>query len=341
MYFYKYPSIENFQNFIKTYKGKQTFVGLTEDKQPIFKQKTLDSVTLIGTIKLHGTNAGVTVLPDGTIYIQKRSDSMLLDPKLGHIHFGFMQFVYENKQWFIDLANQIDDNRKDPITFFGEWCGPGIQKGVGISQIDVKRFFIFAIQIQGESPTWLDFSNIPYKRPNERIWFINMFGKYTLNANFNDAVTLLQQLDAITLAVENECPVAKEFGVSGIGEGVVWSGRDSDGMYIQFKHKGTKHQKPKGPRSSNPDVKIENPNIQKFIDTIDIDNRLQQCYHELYENSIPSRKETSAVLNWVYGDICKEESHLIQELSLELINLRPALMEVIRNKFFDDINNSL
>lgn len=343
--FRKYPSTENFQNFVKSYKLQKKFVGLTDDNTPIFEEIELGDIELTGTIKLHGTNAGVTITSD-KVFVQKRSDAMPLDITKGEFHFGFMNFVHSNEKWFRNLYEQL---LSDPalcltsdsvLTIFGEWCGPGIQKGVAISQIPDKKFFIFGIQVQDDG-RWLNLKHIPYKSHNERIWFITMFKTYTLRANMNDAAGLLEQLNTITLEVEKECPVAKEFGVSGIGEGVVWSGRDSDGMYIQFKHRGTRHQKPKGPRSSNPDVKIENPNIQKFIDTIDIDNRLQQCYHELYENSIPSRKETSVVLNWVYGDICKEESHLIEELKLELINLRPTLMEAIRNKFFTDINNSL
>ena len=49
----------------------------------------------------------------------------------------------------------------------------------------------------------------------------------------------------ITEAVENECPVGKHFGVSGVGEGVVWTcvseGWNDSGTW--FKVKGEAHVK--------------------------------------------------------------------------------------------------
>lgn len=345
--FYKYPSIENFQNFIKTYKGKKQFDGLDENNQPIFKDRVFNEIELTGTVKLHGTNAAVNVFPDGSIYIQKRSASMPLDITKGNAHFSFMQFVYDNQEWFKKARKTVvevygNQFENSPITFFGEWCGPGIQKGVGISQIDKKRFFIFGIQEQ-ISNKWFQLSQIPYNDYTECIWYIAMFGTYTLRANFNDAVTLLEQLDSITLSVENECPVAKEFGVSGIGEGVVWSGYDKDVNFIQFKHKGDKHQNPgkKTPKIKTDKDIIDNSKIQKFISTVDIVNRLKQCYHELYENQVPSKRETGPVINWVSADIIKEEYHLMKELGIDVADIKTDLSRTIRELFFEDIDNSL
>lgn len=345
--FFKYPSIENFQNFLKTYKLKRSFIGLDENNQPIFEEKELPEVVLTGTVKIHGTNAGVTVNQDGSMYIQKRSDSMPLDITKGGAHFGFMQFVYDNQSWFINMRRHILSKFKQfpeytSLTFFGEWAGPGIQKNVGISQIDKKRFFIFGIQEQFNE-TWLPLSEIEYNEFNERIWFMPMFKKYTLRANFNAAAILLEQLDAITLEVENECPVAKEFGISGIGEGVVWTGVDSEGRFICFKHKGEKHQaksrEPKEPKEKA--EKAENSNVTEFINSVDIINRLQQCYHEKYENIVPGKQETGKVLSWVFDDIIKEEYHLLSELNLQVSEVKSDLMNAIRLLFFKDIDNSL
>lgn len=342
--FFPYPKIENFQNFIKTYKAKQAFIGLTENNEPIFEKALLENVNLVGTVKLHGTNAGVTVFPDGEIYIQKRSAAMKLSIVNGPAHFGFMQFVFDNQQWFLKAyedVKKLSEVENPIITFFGEWAGPGIQKGVGISQIPDKKFFIFGVQEQ-TTGKWIPLSTIPYNTFNERIWYINMFQKFYVDANMNDAAGLLEQLNTITLEVEKECPVAKEFGISGIGEGIVWTGYDSNNNFIRFKVKGDKHQKKSNaPKVKNSTEKIDNPGIKEFIDQIDITGRLQQCYHSLYENEVPSKAETGKVLNWVFNDIVTEEYHLMKELDINVSDLKPHLMVAIRLIFFNDINESL
>jgi hypothetical protein len=340
--FNKYPSTENFHNFVKTYKGKKTFIGLDEGNNPIFEIPELQPVELVGTIKLHGTNAGVT-LNDREIYVQKRTDSLPLDITKGDTHFGFMNFAHSNQQWFKDLRSQIVNkfnlSSDEPITIFGEWCGPRIQKGVAISQIPDKKFFVFGIQLPNTGQ-WLNLSDIPYNVYSERIWFITMFKTYKLNANFNDVATLSQQLETITLEVENECPVAKEFGVSGIGEGLVWSGVDDRGNFVRFKTKGKKHSKPSRTPKSESENSI-NPAIAKFIESVDIVNRCQQCYHSEFENEVPDKSKTGIVLNWVFKDIINEEYHLLNELGLEVADVKPSLMESIRSVFFEDIIKSL
>ena len=342
--FFPYPKIENFQNFIKTYKGKRNFVGLTENKEPIFEEVPLENVNLVGTVKLHGTNAGVTVFPDGEIYIQKRSAAMKLSIVNGPAHFGFMQFVFDNQQWFLKAyedVKKLSEVENPIITFFGEWAGPGIQKGVAISQMTDKKFFIFGVQEQTTN-IWIPLSAISYNNPNPRIWYINMFKKFYVDANMNDAVGLLEQLNTITLEVEKECPVAKEFGISSIGEGIVWTGYDSNNNFIRFKVKGDEHQnKSNAPKVKNSTEKIDNPGIKEFIDQIDITGRLQQCYHILYENEVPNKSETGKVLNWVFEDIVTEEHHLTKELNITVAELKPYLMVAIRELFFADINNSL
>jgi hypothetical protein len=344
--FHKYPSTENFQNFIKSYKSKKEFLGLGPDNSPIFKEIELGDIELSGTIKLHGTNAAITISSD-KIFVQKRSDSMPLDMTKGDFHFGFMNFVHSNSKWFRNLYEQLTSDPtlnltpESVLTIFGEWCGPGIQKGVAISQIPDKKFFIFGIQVQDDG-RWLNLSQIPYKSHNERIWFITMFKTYTLRANLKDVAKLSQELSTITLEVENECPVAKEFGVSGIGEGLVWTGVDHLGNFIKFKTKGDKHQKVNGGNAQKIKVlKDANPNVNKFISEVDISNRLQQCYHSEFNNDVPNRSQTGKVLNWVFNDIISEEHHLLNELSLEVSDVKSALMESIRLLFFNDIEESI
>ena len=71
--FYKFPSIEQFNNAVKSLKIYQKYVNRTNGET---QDKTL-SVKFIGTVKLHGSNAGVVLNFDSetdfTYYPQSRS----------------------------------------------------------------------------------------------------------------------------------------------------------------------------------------------------------------------------------------------------------------------------
>lgn len=57
----KFPSIEQFRNIVSNILRHFNFVGLDESGEAIYDQ-TLQkpTITFKGTVKLHGTNAGVS-----------------------------------------------------------------------------------------------------------------------------------------------------------------------------------------------------------------------------------------------------------------------------------------
>lgn len=60
------------------------------------------------------------------------------------------------------------------------------------------------------------------KSPEHRIYSIFDYQTWTVEIDFDNAEKSSSLLQEITDQVEKECPVAKAFGVSGVGEGVVW-----------------------------------------------------------------------------------------------------------------------
>lgn len=88
-------------------------------------------------VKLHGTNAGVKITPDGEVTFQKRTDN--ITP--GSDNAGFAAWA-STKPW-AENFKKIDR----VANIWGEWAGPGVQKGDAISSIDRKRFFIFGIEV--------------------------------------------------------------------------------------------------------------------------------------------------------------------------------------------------
>src|SRR5271166_4588007 len=74
-------------------------------------------------VKLHGTNGAVQVHNDGSLTVQSRTTELVP----GKDNDGFAKWVYDNqKAW---------KNAEPNMIYFGEWCGPGVQQGVAVSNI--------------------------------------------------------------------------------------------------------------------------------------------------------------------------------------------------------------
>ena len=141
---------------------------------------------------------------------------------------------------------------------------------------------------------------------------------YEVEIDFNDPVRIQNYLNVLTLEVEEECPVAKAFGVSGVGEGIVWETIWEDSRYV-FKVKGDKH--------SNYKVKVLQPvdtekldKIDKCVEEITHNWRFEQALVEVfgpdYEKTI-DRKRIGDYLKWVATDTLKEESDIIASYGFE------------------------
>ena len=86
-----------------------------------------------GKVKLHGSNCAVQVKGEG-VFAQSRT--ALLTPE--DDYKGFAAFVQSHESYFRSI--------KPGIVVFGEWCGPGVEKGMAISQAAGKQFAIFAVK---------------------------------------------------------------------------------------------------------------------------------------------------------------------------------------------------
>ena len=230
----KFPSIEQFRTVITNVNRRYNFTGLDENGEAVYDPSLPKPVLKFkGTIKLHGTNAGVSYNAKGGLWAQSREN--IITPEKDNAGFAF--FTHSHETEFLRLAfdvaaNEDVDLHKNTITIYGEWVGKGIQKGVGISEIE-KSFFIFGVKItphteteeeQRENPAyWVKHSYL--KNTDARIYNIEDFQTYEIDIDFNMPQLVQNQLSDLTIAVEEQCPVAKHFGSEGIGEGIVWSCR--------------------------------------------------------------------------------------------------------------------
>ena len=84
-------------------------------------------------VKLHGTNCAVQVTSGGVV---AQSRTALLSPDADYK--GFAAWVAAQRDYFARLPSGL--------VVFGEWCGPGIEKGMAISQARTKLFAVFAVR---------------------------------------------------------------------------------------------------------------------------------------------------------------------------------------------------
>ena len=214
---FKYPSIEQFRHVVKEVLDQAGYHGV---RPPTLQFE--------GTVKLHGTNASIYV-PDGGGDIKFYSRSRAITPE--DDNFGFAAALVHHADVIRALAkvaaNHLRLYSQNPpctgVTLFGEWCGPGIQKGVGISKIDERRFFIFdALGHSDCGDEWLPKSALLWMEASDILQILPQFKTYTLDIDFSKPEEAVPELLEITKRVEDCCPVSKASGVVGVGEGVVW-----------------------------------------------------------------------------------------------------------------------
>lgn len=313
-----FPSIKSFRHVCKKVNERARFKGLDDDGNPIIDAFAVaPTIEFTGTVKLHGTNAGVAW--DGTkLWAQSRKN--MITPEKDNAGFAF--FVETNSDYFSQLMQSIKTTCNIPdgntIVVYGEWCGKGIQKSVAISELK-KMFVIFKIKVatksDEEANTWLDYDHNTLQQPpvDSPIYFIGQFPTYKMTIDFNHPEKSQNDLIELTMKVEAECPVGKHFGVSGIGEGIVWS----YGEHI-FKVKGEKHSVTKVKKLASVDVEKVN-SINEFVEYAVTENRLEQAIQEVFtsQNTEPDRKGISSFLSWVNRDVIKEEKDTLAANGLE------------------------
>jgi hypothetical protein len=283
-----FPDIAQFRNTIKLVRERAE-----HNRIP------LPTLTFAGTVKLHGTNASVVFPLEGGHYVQSRSQ--IITPEKDNA--GFATWVRDN----IDLFKKLD---KSGTVVYGEWCGKGIQKGVAISEVP-RQFVVFAVRIMdGE---WMNRSGIVLSI-GDKLKCIYDYPTWTLDIDFNHPEDAQNKLVELTQTVENECPVGKAFGVSGVGEGIVWWPQQNDSFNthdLAFKVKGEKHSETKVKTLAAVDVDKLN-SLNELVDTILTEHRLEKKLESLVEQGgTIDVKSTGAFLKLVGQDVYKEEADTI------------------------------
>ena len=342
----KYPSIEQFRTVVSNINRHYNYTGLDENGDAIYDHSLPKPILKFkGTIKLHGTNSGVSYNAMDGLWAQSREN--VITPTSDNAGFAF--FVESNKEVFMSLIQAVADREGinlgyNNITIYGEWVGKSIQKGVGIANLE-KSMFIFGVkvspfQVEEDEPApaayLVDHSYL--RSPEHKIYNIGDYENYEIEIDFNMPQLIQNQLSEITIAVETECPVSKAFGFPNtIGEGVVWS-CDLNGVRYSFKVKGELHAGKSKVKTLNT---VDDEKIRKVVEVADKVTptwRLAQMLEQscdLMNGGTLERSKLGDYIRLVINDIIKEEMDVLVEAGLEPKDVNKHISEIARRYFFD------
>ncbi len=339
--FISYPKIGQFRQTVQDVEHAAQYIGNDNEENPIYDlSKKKPQLNFYGTVKLHGTNSGVSYREKDGIWAQSRSN--IITPEKDNN--GFAAFMNNHKLVFIELFETLKEHLKDEntiITIFGEWAGKRIQKGMAINNLPLF-FSIFAVKISYDKETrfflekdkWKHLKNHKY-----RIYNIQDWKNWKINIDFENASDSLEQLNNLVAEVENECPVGHWFGNNGVGEGIVWVHESERWGTLRFKTKGEKHKNTKAKTKISIDPEIQK-NIDSFIEYAVTENRLNQGIEVIFtqQNENLDIKKMGAFLSWVAKDIEAEEMDVIIKSNLEIKQLTKAISNIARKWFLEKWN---
>ncbi len=322
-----------------------------------------DTVKYRAKVKLHGTNAAVRVHIDGTVTAQSRSN--VITPE--NDNAGFARWVKSNEEaWRKTMAvpSNWDDTPNHYLNaiFYGEWVGPGVQKGVAVSEIPKRCFAIFAVRfLDKEDKPMDDFIMVEPER-------IAMYGVQDIPDTYilpwygepidvrwgASAEELIPSVDLINQWVEavevNDPWVEKNFNVKGTGEGLVFYPitKEHSGYTnftnLVFKAKGEKHKNIKTAAPAQIDASVAN-SVSQFVDMVLTEARLEQGAkavggsHIHYANALVcggpevanfDLKLIGKFLAWVVADVQKETQDELEASNLEWKQVQKPLGDKAR-----------
>jgi len=361
---YAFPSIGQYANAIAAVNRKATYIGRDENDDPIYNKFVIKpTLNFIGTTKLHGTNAGIVIdFFNGIVYFESRES--VITPEKDNA--GFANYISTIQNDFVNMVisnlglenTDWRPSNKDTefwgenvLVIYGEWCGGSIQKGVALNGLE-KMFVIFNASIRTRETTesrnldWFPTTEIKkMKLTDKKVHNIYDFKTWEIEINFEKHHESINKIVENTIAVEEECPVAKEFGSTGIGEGIVYvcttPGYNNSDFW--FKSKGEKH--------ANSKVKTLKPvDDAKINRLIDIANkitpawRLEQMFSSTFDTingGVITTEKLGDYIKAVNNDICKEETLLMEEEKIDFKDIVKYVSKITRDYFFQMQNEML
>lgn len=303
-------------------------------------------------VKLHGTNAAVQCLANGTIVAQSRTN--IITPQ--NDNAGFARWVHENEKFWKTEPYTPRNN----MILFGEWIGPGIQKGVAVSEIPKKCFAVFAARSMDPSmPDYLvtepkHLAQMVEGIPDTYVlpWYRTSFRDPILGECTAEVVSIIdwsrsaeeliaqaERINKWVHAVEDNDPwVEATFGIKGTGEGLVFYPVSEKHLGLTnfnnlvFKAKGEKHKniKTAAPAQVNPEIASS---VAAFVDMVLTPARLEQGVRAVAGELNFDARNTGNFVKWITEDVKKETQDELEASNLSWKDVQKPLTEKARGWF--------
>lgn len=306
-----WTDIESFHNVRKT----------TAKYPHVLRDKS--TVTYRAKVKLHGTNAGIVIEANGTVTALSRSSVITSESD----NAGFARWVADKASEWKKFAP-----KSGIIVIFGEWCGPGIQKGVAVNQLTEKIFAMFGARFMSAEGVDEHFVDDPYTLnvfSSKGCYVIPWFNsgeefKVDWNAASEDLEPVLARITAHVEHVEECDPwICAKFGIRGIGEGLVFYPVDDDHKGYEtfgnlcFKAKGERHRVVAKTKSVQVDpAKFQS--LRDFAEAVCTAARLEQGVRAVSDGELKfDTKSIGPFLAWISRDVIKETQDEMTASGLE------------------------
>lgn len=311
-------SIELLHNVVRT-------LNFLKDREG----KALPSVAYRAKVKLHGTNCAVQVTPEG-VFAQSRTG--MLTPT-ADLH-GFAKWVDANLGFFQALPHVI---------VFGEWCGPGVEKGMAISQTKGKVFAVFALQfgmgadarvVYDPSEITLFLGALP-----QGMHVLPWWAEADVIIDYTNPAENAERLNALVEQVEREDPWVKAtFNVTGLGEGLVFypTGDHVETnpealALLMWKAKGDKHRTAGTKQAVQVSPEVAG-SVAEFVTLMVTEARLNQGVSTVCAGEC-SMRNIGTFLRWVIEDTKKESVAELEASGLTWEQVQKAVQERAREWF--------
>lgn len=344
----KFPSIEQYRNVVHNVTSRAQYAGKDDLGNVLYDStKPIPTLKFQGTVKLHGTNAGIATSLKSGMWTQSREN--IITPQSDNA--GFSMFVHANRVMFEEMLYQatvvMPLGAQDSMLIFGEWCGAGIQKKVALTQFP-KMFVVFGmarVDSEGEK-TWFTSDQVMEvfsKTANvpANVYNTFQFPTYEIEIDFARPHDSQNKLVDMTIAVEEECPVGKQLGATAekgpmIGEGIVWKcvtpGYEDSGNW--FKVKGEAH-KNAGKVKTLSTVDVERIDaINEIALQVCPEWRLEQMLEQTFNTlngGQPDIKGTGEYIKAVMADVLKEELDTIAASGFTTKDITSSIATLARN----------
>ena len=290
MPFTKFPSLEAFG---QVWRNQSSLIG--------------GAVVEYGAkIKLHGTNAAIRC-EGGEVFAQKRTSDVTVEED----NAGFANWLERHK------ASWVLEPEQPAVTYFGEWAGPGVQRGDAVSKLDQKYFFIFAVMvgdtmlvhpedIEGLLPDDVDSDTL------DNVLVLPWHTKITVD--FSDPTGTDAQMAKLSELAEKigevDPFILSTFEMEGPGEGLVFvpfetegTTRDTYSTYA-FKVKATRHTVKQNSKPASREIAVP-AGVAEFVEMFVSPNRCEQALIEGC-GGVADRSNIPGFLKWIGGDVKKE-----------------------------------